>query len=124
LQDRLDFVKQHPLPYTYQPPEIAWKELRKSKPEDFDASPETAVSEEKIKLIAEKLTTIPQRFDALPKIEQLLKKQKDFLRRKERLIGAGRIDGLWEFIARRKRCASQRAGFYSRHFQSSACSDL
>lgn len=25
LQDRLDFVKQNPLPYTYQEPELAWK---------------------------------------------------------------------------------------------------
>ncbi|MFI5135264.1 MAG: thiamine pyrophosphate-dependent enzyme, partial [Chitinophagales bacterium] len=46
LQDRLDFVKQHPLPYNYQSPELAWKELRRSTPEDFDASPETGVSEE------------------------------------------------------------------------------
>jgi len=70
LQDRLDFVKQNPLPYTYQQPELAWKKLRKSKPEDFDSSPETFVSEESIKLIAEKLTTIPESFDALPKISQ------------------------------------------------------
>jgi 2-oxoglutarate dehydrogenase E1 component len=89
LQDRLDFVKQNQLPYTYQPPELAWKELRKSTPEDFDASPETGVKEETIRLIAEKLSTIPQGFDALPKIEQLLKKQKDFFEKD------GKIDWSW-----------------------------
>ena len=30
LQERLDEVKQNPLPYTYQPPELVWKSLRKS----------------------------------------------------------------------------------------------
>lgn len=89
LQDRLDFVKQNQLPYTYQPPELAWKELRRSTPEDFDASPETGVSEETIRRIAEKLTTIPKGFDALPKIEQLLKKQKDFFEKD------GKIDWSW-----------------------------
>jgi 2-oxoglutarate dehydrogenase E1 component len=94
LQDRLDFVKQHQLPYTYQPPELAWKELRKSAPEDFDASPETGVSDEIIRHIADKLTTIPQGFDALPKIEQLLKKQKDFFEKE------GKIDwSLGELLA-------------------------
>src|SRR6185369_8216226 len=76
-QDRLDFVKQHPLPYTYQPPELAWKKMRKSKPEDFDSSPETGISEERIKFLAGKLTTIPETFEALPKVRQLLQKAKD-----------------------------------------------
>ncbi len=85
LQDRLDFVKQHPLSYNYQPPELAWRKLRKSAPEDFDSSPITAVTEEKIKLIAEKLTHIPDGFHALKKIEQLLSKQKDFFRNENKI---------------------------------------
>ena len=77
LQDRLDFVKQHPLPYTYQLPELAWRKLRKSTPEDFDDSPETFVPDITAKLLADKITQIPEGFDALPKIRQLLQKSKD-----------------------------------------------
>ncbi len=85
LQDRLDFVKQHPLPYSYQPPEIAWRALRKSNPDDFDSSPETFVSEDRIKFLAQKLTTIPGGFDALPKIRQLLQKAKDHFDRENKI---------------------------------------
>lgn len=44
LQERLDEVKQNPLPYSYQPPELAWKSLRKATAADFDASLVTAIS--------------------------------------------------------------------------------
>src|SRR5436189_159297 len=36
LQERLDEVKQNPLPYTYQQPELWWKSLRKANDDDFD----------------------------------------------------------------------------------------
>jgi 2-oxoglutarate dehydrogenase E1 component len=85
LQDRLDFVKQHPLPYTYQQPELAWRKLRKSKPEDFDKSPDTFVSAETVKLLAEKLAFIPEGFDALPKIRQILQKGKDFFDKENKI---------------------------------------
>ena len=48
LQERLDEIKQNPLPYTYQAPELAWKSLRKAKDEDFDLSPSTAIGEEDV----------------------------------------------------------------------------
>jgi len=73
LQDRLDMVKQSPLPYTYQKMEEEWRELRRSKPEDFDQSPETGVSEEVVKKIGEALTKIPEGFKPLKQIEKLLK---------------------------------------------------
>ncbi|MEO5675299.1 MAG: 2-oxoglutarate dehydrogenase E1 component [Chitinophagales bacterium] len=85
LQDRLDFVKQHPLPYNYQQPELAWKKLRRAIPEDFNSSPETGVSEEAVKLIGEKLTHIPAGFDPLKKTEQLLQKQKDFFEKEQKV---------------------------------------
>ena len=44
LQERLDEVKQNPLPYKYQPPELLWKSLRKASDEDFEQSPATAIS--------------------------------------------------------------------------------
>jgi 2-oxoglutarate dehydrogenase E1 component len=36
LQERLDEVKQKPLPYKYQQPELWWRSLRKATAEDFD----------------------------------------------------------------------------------------
>lgn len=48
LQDRLDMVKQKSLPYKYQEPELAWKALRKSTPEDFDSSPKTGISKKDV----------------------------------------------------------------------------
>jgi 2-oxoglutarate dehydrogenase E1 component len=43
LQERLDELKQNPLPYTYQAPEMVWRSMRKAIPADFDLSPPTAV---------------------------------------------------------------------------------
>ena len=38
LQERLDEIKQNPLPYKYQAPELVWKSLRKATEKDFDHS--------------------------------------------------------------------------------------
>lgn len=72
LQERLDEVRQHPLPYTYQKPEEWWAELRKSKPEDFDKSPVTAVKEEDVRRLIGRLMTWPKDFVPLRKVEKLL----------------------------------------------------
>ncbi len=72
LQDRLDDVKQHPLPYNYQEPELAWKELRKSKPEDFEQSPDTSVTKDFIDKVLKGLMTYPEGFEPLKKVESML----------------------------------------------------
>jgi 2-oxoglutarate dehydrogenase E1 component len=72
LQKRLDEVKQHPLPYEFQKPELWWKELRRAKPEDFDQSPDTAISEENFKGLVKKLMETPVDFKPLKKVEKLL----------------------------------------------------
>ncbi|MCA6456587.1 MAG: 2-oxoglutarate dehydrogenase E1 component, partial [Chitinophagaceae bacterium] len=72
LQERLDEVKQNPLPYHYQQPELAWKSLRKAKPEDFDASPNTAISEEDAFSMFHSLMKWPEGFQPLKKVEKLL----------------------------------------------------
>ncbi|WPQ62803.1 2-oxoglutarate dehydrogenase E1 component [Chitinophaga sancti] len=72
LQERLDEVRQNPLPYTYQKPEQWWQELRKSRPEDFDASPVTAVKEEDVRRLIGRLMTWPKEFVPLRKVEKLL----------------------------------------------------
>ncbi|MDX5347856.1 MAG: 2-oxoglutarate dehydrogenase E1 component, partial [Hymenobacteraceae bacterium] len=77
LQDRLDMVKQKPLPYNYQTLEKEWQELRRSKPEDFNQSPETGISAEVIEKVGKALTTLPQGFKPLKQIEKLLKERQD-----------------------------------------------
>jgi 2-oxoglutarate dehydrogenase E1 component len=72
LQERLDEVKQNPLPYHYQQPEIAWKSLRKATPEDFDQSPVTAVSEADFKKVFDSLMRWPADFKPLKKVEKII----------------------------------------------------
>ncbi|MBS1642439.1 MAG: 2-oxoglutarate dehydrogenase E1 component [Bacteroidetes bacterium] len=72
LQERLDEVKQNPLPYNYQSPELAWKKLRKATTEDFLKSPETAVTEEKLRNLFKGIMSWPTDFHPLKKIEKLL----------------------------------------------------
>jgi 2-oxoglutarate dehydrogenase E1 component len=75
LQERLDEIKQNPLPYKYQPPEIAWKSLRKAVAEDFDASPITAIGEERLRDLFTKIMTWPADFKPLKKVEKLLQEK-------------------------------------------------
>jgi 2-oxoglutarate dehydrogenase E1 component len=72
LQERLDEVKQNPLPYHYQPPELEWKKLRRATIEDFDASPTTAIGEQNFKTVFDSLIQWPADFKPLRKVEKLL----------------------------------------------------
>ena len=84
LQERLDEVKQKPLEYQYQPMELQWREMRMSKLEDFEKSPDTSISEENIELVAKSLTTLPEGFKALKQIDKTFKKRKEmFFTKKE-----------------------------------------
>ena len=75
LQARLDEVKQNPLPYKYQAPELAWKAMHKAKPEDFNSSPATAISKESAKSIFDSLMTWPENFNPLKKVEKLIQEK-------------------------------------------------
>ncbi|UZD21028.1 2-oxoglutarate dehydrogenase E1 component [Algoriphagus halophytocola] len=77
LQDRLNLVKEKPLPYQATRFEEEWGNLRRSKPEDFDNSPETGIDEATIEKVAEALTVIPKGFKPLKQIEAQLKQRKD-----------------------------------------------
>ncbi len=79
LQERLNMVKQTPLPYLPQKLDEQWKSLRKSMPEDFDASPATGVPVEQLKEIGKALITIPDGFKPVKQIEKLLKEREDML---------------------------------------------
>jgi len=72
LQERLDEIKQNPLPYHYQPPEIEWKKLRRATSEDFDFSPVTAISVDNFKKVFEAMMKWPENFKPLRKVEKIL----------------------------------------------------
>lgn len=72
LQERLDEVKQNPLPYHYQSPELWWKSLRKATEEDFEQSPITAIKETDFTTIFDSLMKWPADFKPLRKVEKLL----------------------------------------------------
>ncbi len=76
LQDRLNEVKQNPLPYEPQKIEEEWHFLRRSKPEDFDQSPDTSVDDKMIETVAAALTTLPKGFKPLKQIDKLIKERK------------------------------------------------
>ncbi len=72
LQERLDEVKQNPLPYHYQAPELVWKSLRRATAADFVTSPVTAIQEEVFGKIFQHLMKWPADFKPLKKIEKIL----------------------------------------------------
>ncbi|MES2891619.1 MAG: 2-oxoglutarate dehydrogenase E1 component [Bacteroidota bacterium] len=72
LQERLDEVKQNPLPYTFQKPELQWKSLRRASAADFEASPVTAISQENFKMLFDGLMKWPADFKPLRKVEKLV----------------------------------------------------
>jgi 2-oxoglutarate dehydrogenase E1 component len=72
LQDRLDEVKQHPLPYKYQKPELWWQSLRKATAEDFNASPVTALKIELLNSLLDGIMKWPDEFKPLKKVEKLI----------------------------------------------------
>lgn len=72
LQERLDEVKQHPLPYHYQAPELVWKSLVKATNKDFESSPVTAIDKKQFKILFDHIMSVPSGFKPLKKIEKLL----------------------------------------------------
>ena len=72
LQERLDEIKQHPLPYTYQKPEEWWRSLRRATADDFNSSPVTAISSDNFKSLFNGLMKWPADFKPLRKVEKLI----------------------------------------------------
>ena len=75
LQARLDEVKQNPLPYKYQAPELAWKAMQKATAADFESSPDTSISADKAKYIFNALMKWPEGFTPLKKVEKLIQEK-------------------------------------------------
>ncbi|HND89637.1 MAG TPA: thiamine pyrophosphate-dependent enzyme, partial [Saprospiraceae bacterium] len=94
LQARLDDVRQNPLPYTYQEPELAWKALKKiTDDSDFQESPDTGVAREVIDRMLQHLLGFPEGFSPVPQIAKLNEAKKQ-------LVASGKIDwALGELLA-------------------------
>jgi len=121
LQDRLNLVKQKPLPYTYQPLEEAWRTLRRSTPKDFDKSPSTNISEVTFKKVADALTTIPSGFKPIKQIDKQLKQRQEmFFKNEELNWAAGELLAYGSLLAEGKKVRLtgqdvQRGTFSHRH---------
>ncbi len=82
LQDRLNQVKQHPLPYRPQKIEEEWQKMVKPEPSEFNESPDTSIDEKTVDLIGKSLSTIPKGFKLLKQTDKLIKERKaDFFER-------------------------------------------
>jgi len=83
LQDRLNLVKQHPLPYKPQKIEEEWKLMKKPGLKAFDKSPNTGISANTVNLIAKALTQLPESFQPLRQIDRLIKEREiNFFKKK------------------------------------------
>jgi 2-oxoglutarate dehydrogenase E1 component len=76
LQDRLNLVKQHPLPYRPQKIEEEWKQMKRPGPEVFDESPDTSIDPETLEKIGQALSTFPKGFKLLKQTDKLIRDRK------------------------------------------------
>ena len=80
LQDRLDEVRENPLPYDLQAPEKAWEKLKQtSNPKDFEKSPNTGIKRSQIDHILKALMEYPENFSPIGKVNRLLKGKKKLI---------------------------------------------
>jgi 2-oxoglutarate dehydrogenase E1 component len=86
LQEKLNMVKEAPLPYSKKNMDREWQAFRKSEPADFDASPETGVDLRALQKIGKALVQLPDGFKPLKQIEKVLKD------REESIFSSGQIN--------------------------------
>ncbi|MDZ4749884.1 MAG: 2-oxoglutarate dehydrogenase E1 component [Saprospiraceae bacterium] len=94
LQKRLEMVKENKLPYIYQEPELAWRQLKKNASlEDMLTIPKTGITDGQVKNLLDGLHKLPEGFKPLSKIIRINKA-------KQKMIEEGNIDwALGELLA-------------------------
>jgi 2-oxoglutarate dehydrogenase E1 component len=96
LQERLDEVKQKQAKYTYQEPDLAWRNLKRGEQvtdDLYETSPETGIPRETIDQIITHLNTIPNGFSPLKDITR-------YLNGKQKLLNDNKVDwGYGELMA-------------------------
>ena len=85
LQERLDEVKQHPLPYQYQAPELVWKSMVRSTQQDFERSPSTSIDEGAFKSLFNAIMNMPDGFKPMKKIEKLIQDKINLLEKESKV---------------------------------------
>ena len=84
LQDRLNDVKERPLPYEPQKPDLEWEKLVRAKDyKAFEKSPATGIDADVIDRIIDHLMTIPEGFSPLSKINRLLQGKRKLLEKQK-----------------------------------------
>jgi 2-oxoglutarate dehydrogenase E1 component len=84
LQERLDLLKEKPLPYTYQEAEMSWKKLtRTGNTAELEQSFETGIAKKELEKITKHLMSTPDSFNVMSKINRLQKSKKEMLDRGE-----------------------------------------
>ena len=76
MENALAMVKQKPLPYQYQEPELEWKKLRRSTPDDFEKSPKTAITKKQLHDLVERIISVPEGFNTQRKVLKMLEKRR------------------------------------------------
>lgn len=76
LSDRFNNVKQSELPKRVKGPHKEWLNMRWSKPEDFDESPDTSVKKASLQKVVDAMTSTPDGFKALRKAKKILDDRK------------------------------------------------
>lgn len=89
LQQRLDMVKQKPLPYQPQATELAWKKLRKAVIEDFFVSPDTSISKQTAEELMEGIHRIPEGFTPIRKVKKYMEERRRLMQEEGKLDWAG-----------------------------------
>ena len=94
LQDRLNLVKEKPLPYTVQAQEEEWSKLKLTfDPKDVAVSPDTGIDRKTIDKILKHISVPPEGINLLSKVNRLLKNT-------NKLLDAGKLDwALGELLA-------------------------
>jgi 2-oxoglutarate dehydrogenase E1 component len=77
LQDRLNQVKERPVPPYEHRLDAEWRELRKSNPDDFNESPATGVSLEKLKKVLDVLSQRPSHINPINKMVKTIEGRKE-----------------------------------------------
>ncbi|MEM6396759.1 MAG: 2-oxoglutarate dehydrogenase E1 component [Bacteroidota bacterium] len=75
LQSELNKVRENTVPYKYQEPEQAWRELNRDSRtvDDFQKSPKTGVDIDRLNHILDYLETLPEGFQPIKKVDRLFK---------------------------------------------------
>ena len=85
LQERLDDVKQSPLPYKAQKPEIVWESMIKAQSENFDFSPDTSITTETANMLFDGLMKWPEGFKPLKKVDKLIQEKVKLLENEHKI---------------------------------------